>query len=213
MLYRIYNKALDGILAQTKKRSLMELSESELLDFCEEERINFSSHYKGGKPVGFNKQKTVAFIIQQYTYSDYVPLDSIYISSEKREEIARLGFVEEMITQTHGDQTFELYAQHGLGFMKLMPRQEVELDLPERWVTEELSHRPYAKDLEIINLEKEEEVKAVSDTTSLDTDTSDMPYASMDFNVVRKIAKDRGMMTKNVSKQDILEWLAEHDEE
>lgn len=165
-MYKIRNISLDYIKEKYKADKLEDLSQKELIEVCREKKVSVVERMKRkinpatgrnyDTPL-FSKFDTIDAIIAKLSPSEYVSKD---FWAEAGDRIAQLneeeGILEKARKHLSGNETFQLFARFGLGFYKLEPFGEVELDVPESWV-EWLKESPIGKILQISRIDVKQE--------------------------------------------------------
>lgn len=212
MRLRITNISLDWVYEQYKVRDLRSLDEDDLLEVCQNDkiRVNPVFRFKNNRVVGFDHRATIKAILSAFTFSEYVSSD--YWSAKTRKDMKKMRFMADMQEHSTGRETFQQYAFYGLGFADLTPGSSVELEVPRRWVEDVLVGTPenpkgMARYLTVEDLDERKEFVKVSEQVDLPAEARVMPYERMSFNVLRDIAKRKGMNTRNKTKQEVLEFL------
>ncbi len=184
-MYKVKNLSLSSELAELGVKSLRELSEDDLFDFCVNTlKINpvFRPPKKQGQPATeLDKLKTIAMINGAFTYSEHMSFE--FWNTSHREQAEASGLLNEIKDHTHGDQSYELYAQVKFGFFKLAPGQEAELDVSKSWVQGYLMERPTVVNGNIVVSEGDKILKPAALIEAEKT-----PYDALSFEQLKKLA-------------------------
>jgi hypothetical protein len=226
-MYTIRNKGLDNIKKDYSIEKLEELDADTLYTVATERkefRVIPAQKIKNGNPAGLDRFATIDRIIDSLSVhvSAYLPVD---YWEERHHEVNEESELLRMIKRHGlGEETFRLFARHNMGFYRLKPDEEIQLDVPKRWI-QQLLQGPLGRVLELVGEEEvelpkpetglgsvdlKEETEKPAEVTELpkkDVVSSDLN--NLDVNNLRAIAKSREINTFGMKKLDIVRAILE----
>lgn len=140
---------------------------------------------------------TIKALESAHSFSDYMSKEYWRGEHIQLAEDSQLAHkVEESDT---GKDTFELFADVGLGFHNLKPGQSIELNITRSWVHEYLKKKPVYKQLKIENLETSTEESAVDRAKTLE---------QMERSELEELAKEKDVRYVGVTTDKLVKDLA-----
>jgi hypothetical protein len=147
-MFTFRNKYLDEITAEFNVKDIKLLNETQIRALCEKLSIPTVQKFDRERVVGIDLLRT----IESIRYATSIPalyLPEPYWEPHHREIAERYNVKNEILSHSTGPQTFELMAELGLGWNDFRAGETRTLDVPLRWILDELTPGPLLKVLEI----------------------------------------------------------------
>ncbi len=224
-MYKIKNVSLDRVYEKYNIKDLSELTDDQLVELCTTNKdFNTQPKYFIEKKMddritrgGFDRYRTIDAIIDAHSFSDY--MGNTYWEQRHIKEAERRKISDILKRNTSGEETFQVFADMGIGFYKLKPGDEVDLDVTSAWIRDRLgigdnkdkTKSPYKGKLKIVGESSEADTIAEVNKPRPELGVSEDKakiLEKMTYPELKKMAKKKDLKLTSPTKKQLVEAIA-----
>lgn len=221
MYIKVKNISLDKILEEYGVKRIEQLDDEQLISLCK--KLNVSEVWIMSKEQevnqrrreGLDRVKVVENILRSNTYDDYMGSMNWGIEHDKLD--AKYKIRESLRTHMEGDETFKLFESMKMGFYRLKPGEERELDVTKDWIEDNFLNSALATYGEkgqmpkILVFDEDGNVlnKGYKPQPKKEEEAKEIDWDNLDWQAILSMAKGYKIRTNRLKRPVLVDMLKE----